>query len=112
MAVQGSQGVRARVGISALLTEGSRLVTESGDDFTFRAVKWFGMETSNCAPGVDPRMNPDLQGLAPLQVMVRVVGARPNGTFGWCWTGQLPPLGPADRLTRPLQLLSEENVMD
>ena len=33
-----------------LHTEGSEIVTPSGDDFTIRAVNWFGMETSNCAP--------------------------------------------------------------
>jgi endoglucanase len=35
---------------SWLHTDGSRIVTDSGDDFTIRAVNWFGMETSNCAP--------------------------------------------------------------
>ncbi len=33
-----------------LRTDGSEIVTPSGDDFTIRAVNWFGMETSNCAP--------------------------------------------------------------
>jgi endoglucanase len=101
--------------LSALHTEGSRILTESGDDFTIRAVNWFGMETSNCAPhglwqisldqamdqissfgfntirlpfsseclagtsalvsGVDARLNPDLQGLTPPEIMDRVVDA-------------------------------------
>ena len=33
-----------------LHTEGSRIVTDSGQDFTIRAVNWFGMETTNCVP--------------------------------------------------------------
>ena len=33
-----------------LHTDGSRIVTESGEGFTIRAVNWFGLETSNCAP--------------------------------------------------------------
>src|SRR6478609_2681170 len=35
---------------SLMHTEGSRIVTESGDDFTSRAVNWFGLEPPNCAP--------------------------------------------------------------
>ena len=35
---------------SWLHTSGSRIVTESGEDFTIKAVNWFGMETPNCAP--------------------------------------------------------------
>jgi len=96
-------------------TDGSRIVTERGDDATIRAVNWFGMETTNCAPhglwqislgqamdqiasfgfnairlpysseclaasaaavsGVDSRVNPDLQGLTPQQLMDKVVDA-------------------------------------
>ncbi|MBM9469510.1 cellulase family glycosylhydrolase [Nakamurella leprariae] len=33
-----------------LHTDGARIVTQSGDDFRIRAVNWFGLETSNCAP--------------------------------------------------------------
>jgi endoglucanase len=33
-----------------LHTDGARIVTGSGDEFRIRAVNWFGMETSNCAP--------------------------------------------------------------
>ncbi|MGS0684700.1 cellulase family glycosylhydrolase [Nakamurella sp. GG22] len=33
-----------------LHTDGSRIVTETGDEVIVRAVNWFGMETSNCAP--------------------------------------------------------------
>src|SRR6476469_8048009 len=36
--------------VTWLHTNGSRIVTPSGDDFTIRAVNWFGMETPNCAP--------------------------------------------------------------
>jgi len=36
--------------VTWLHTNGSQIVTPSGDDFTIRAVNWFGMETSNCAP--------------------------------------------------------------
>ena len=35
---------------SWLHTDGGRIVTASGDETTIRAVNWFGMETSNCAP--------------------------------------------------------------
>ncbi|WP_368499777.1 cellulase family glycosylhydrolase [Herbiconiux sp. A18JL235] len=33
-----------------LHTEGSTIVTESGEPYVIKAVAWFGMETSNCAP--------------------------------------------------------------
>ncbi|MFJ6652716.1 cellulase family glycosylhydrolase [Microbacterium sp. NPDC091313] len=33
-----------------LHTSGSTIVTESGQPYVIRAVSWFGMETSNCAP--------------------------------------------------------------
>jgi endoglucanase len=36
--------------VSWLHTDGSEIVTPSGEEFTIRAVNWFGMETSNCAP--------------------------------------------------------------
>jgi len=98
-----------------LHTEGSRIVTAAGADFTIRAVNWFGMETANCAPhglwqisldqamdqiasfgfntvrlpysseclagtatsvsGVDSRLNPELQGRTPLELMDRVIAA-------------------------------------
>ena len=33
-----------------LSTSGSRIVTSTGTPYTIKAVAWFGMETSNCAP--------------------------------------------------------------
>jgi endoglucanase len=33
-----------------LHTQGSEILTETGEQFTIRAVNWFGLETSNCAP--------------------------------------------------------------
>ena len=33
-----------------LHTDGARIVTEAGEAHTIRAVSWFGLETSNCAP--------------------------------------------------------------
>ena len=51
LVVPDSLASAARAGAgSALHTEGSRIVTESGADLTIRAVNWFGLETPNCAP--------------------------------------------------------------
>lgn len=33
-----------------LHTAGAKIVTETGEEFTIRAVNWFGLETPNCAP--------------------------------------------------------------
>ena len=51
MAIPGSAASPAGIDNGSWLhTDGSRIVTESGDAVTIRAVNWFGMETSNCAP--------------------------------------------------------------
>lgn len=102
---------RADAAPGGLHTDGGRILTSDGTPYTIKAVSWFGLETSNCAPhglwtiplddgmrqiaamgfttlrvpfsneclsaaassSIDATANPELVGLAPLQLLDVVV---------------------------------------